>query len=171
MYDQPKFLPAGDQAVSVEFGDEISVEVNARVLALERLIQQNAIRGVRETVPSFRALLVYYDPLVIGWEDLVTSLSSLLAEAGAETLPPNRLVELPCCYGGELGADLAEAASRLGLSADELIRLHATAEYLVYFIGFTPGMPYLGSLGQPLTIPRLTTPRAKTPAGSVGNRR
>ncbi len=168
MYSEPKFLPAGDLAVSVEFGDEISREVNTRVRALEYLIQRTAIPGVEETVPSFRSLLVYYDPLVIAWDDLVAALSRLVPEARSDALPPSRLVEIPCCYGGELGFDLDGAARRLGLSPEELARRHASQEYLVYFIGFTPGLPYMTGLSDPLTISRLATPRTRTPAGSVG---
>lgn len=168
MYSEPKFLPAGDLAVSVEFGDEISREVNTRVRALEYLIQQKAISGVQETVPTFRSLLVYYDPLVVGWDDLVAKLSELIPQARPEALPPSRLVEIPCCYGGDLGFDLESAAQRLGLSPESLVSLHSGAEYLVYFIGFTPGLPYMIGMPDRLTIPRLTTPRTKTPAGSVG---
>jgi len=82
-------------------------------------------------------------------------------------MPPAREVEVPCCYEGELGTDLEAAAARLGLSVDDLVRLHAGAEYLVYFIGFTPGLPYMTGAPERLTIPRLDTPRVKVPAGSV----
>lgn len=168
MYPEPKFLPAGDLAVSVEFGDEISREVNTRVRALEYLVQQKAVPGVQETVPTFRSLLVYYDPLVVGWDDLVAKLSELIPQARPEALPPSRLVEIPCCYGGDLGFDLESAAQRLGLPPESLVSLHSGAEYLVYFIGFTPGLPYMTGMPDRLTIPRLSTPRTKTPAGSVG---
>lgn len=168
MYAEPKFLPAGDMAGSVEFGDEITPEVNARVRALEYLIQQKVVPGIGETVPSYRSLLVYYDPLVVGWDELVETLRSLIPRAEAAQLPPSRLVELPCCYGGELGSDLPAVAERLGLAPEEVLRLHAGAEYVVYFIGFTPGLPYLGGMPERLAIPRLDTPRPRTPAGSVG---
>jgi inhibitor of KinA len=163
-----RFLPAGDLALSVELGDDISVDVNTRVRALEFLIGQKALRGVVETVPSYRALLVYYDPGVVGYDALCAVLGGLAEQAGATAMPPAREVELPCCYGGELGPDLADAARRLDLSPDELVRLHAGAEYLVYFIGFTPGLPYMTGAPARLTIPRLDTPRVKVPAGSVG---
>jgi inhibitor of KinA len=151
----------------VELGDEITRDVNARVLALEYLIRQKALRGVEETVPSYRALLVYYDPLVTGYEELIAALRVLLAEARPEVLPPVRTVELPCCYGGELGFELEAAARRLGLAPAELARLHAGADYYVYFVGFTPGLPYMTGMPDRLTIPRLTNPRVKTPPGSV----
>jgi KipI family sensor histidine kinase inhibitor len=168
MYAEPRFLPAGEMAVSVEFGDEISPEVNTRVRALEYLIQQKGVPGVVETVPSYRSLLVYYDPLLIGWDELSETLQSLVPRAETVELPSSRLVELPCCYGGLLGPDLPGVAKRLGLDEGEVVRLHAGAEYLAYFIGFTPGLPYLGGMPERLQIPRLDTPRPSTPAGSVG---
>jgi inhibitor of KinA len=162
-----RFVPAGDLAVSVEFAEEISVEINTRVRALEYLIQQKGVPGVVETVPGYRALLVYYDPSVIGYEALVEALRGLAAQTDAAVLPPPRQVEIPCCYDDpELGFDLAGAAERLGLTPDELVRLHTAAEYLVYFIGFVPGLPYM-DLPERLTIKRLDTPRTKTPPGSV----
>jgi inhibitor of KinA len=164
-----RFLPAGDLAVSVEFGEEISVEVNGRVRALEYLIQQKALAGVVETVPTFRALQVYYDPREVGYDALCAAITELLPQATPAVLPPSRLVELPCCYEDpELGFDLEAVATRLGLAPGELVRLHSGAEYLVYFIGFTPGLPYMTGMPDRLTIPRLPTPRTKTPAGSVG---
>lgn len=163
-----RFLPAGDLALSVELGDDISVDVNTRVRALEFLIDQKALPGVVETVPTYRALQIYYDPAVVGYEALCASLAALAEQASATAMPPAREVELPCCYGGELGPDLEAAARRLELSVEELVRLHADAEYLVYFIGFTPGLPYMTGAPAQLTIPRLDTPRVKVPAGSVG---
>ena len=167
IWSEPRFLPCGDRALSVELGDEITRDINARILALEYLLQQKRVPGVGETVPSYRALLVYYDPLVVGYEDLTATLRGLLAEARPEVLPPVRTVELPCCYGGELGFELEPAAAKLGLAPDEMARLHAEADYYVYFVGFTPGLPYMTGMPERLTIPRLTNPRLKTPPGSV----
>jgi KipI family sensor histidine kinase inhibitor len=145
------------------------VEVNTRVRALEYVVQHEAPAGVLETVPSFRSLLVYYDPLTVGYGPLCATLAELAAQAEHAALPPARVVELPCCYEDpELGIDLAAAADRLGLSPDELARLHAGARYLVYFIGFTPGLPYLAGMPDRIRLPRLETPRTKVPAGSVG---
>jgi inhibitor of KinA len=164
-----RFRPAGDLAVCVELGAEISVEVNTRVRALEFLIQQKALTGVVETVPTYSSLLVYYEPREVGYEALCASVAELVPQATTGVLPPARSVELPCCYDDpELGFDLAAAAARLALSTDELVRLHAGAEYLVYFIGFTPGLPYMTGMPERINIPRLDTPRTKTPPGSVG---
>lgn len=168
LYSEPRLLPCGDLAISVELGDEISRDVNARVLALEYLIQQKNLPAVTETVPTFHSLLVYYDPFVAGYEELGGALRALAQQARPDVLPPARTVELPCCYGGEPGFELEEVAAKLGLEPEELVRLHVGSDYYVYFVGFTPGLPYMTGMPERLTIPRLETPRTKTPPGSVG---
>jgi inhibitor of KinA len=165
---RPSIFPAGDRAVCVELGDAITVEINTRVRALELLIQQKAVAGVVEMVPTFCSLLVCYDPLATGYQALVETLEALSLQAADMALPPSRNVELPCCYDPELGLDLDAAARRLGLSVDEVVRLHAEPTYHLYFIGFTPGLPYMTGMPERLQLPRLVTPRTKVPAGSVG---
>lgn len=155
-------------ALCVELGDEISVETNTRVRALEYLIQEKGLAGVVETVPTFRSLLVYYDPAQVGYDALCAALGALEEQADAAVLPPARLVELPCCYDAELGPDLAAAAERLHMTTEELVRAHSGAEYLVYFVGFTPGLPYMAGVPKQIQLPRLTTPRVRVPPGSVG---
>ena len=167
LFEEPRLAPCGDLALSVEVGDEVSFEVNARVLALEYLIRRQAPTGVIETVPTFRALLVYYDPDVVSFAGLSATIRALARETRADALPPSRQVELPCCYGGELGFELDAAAARLGLAPEEVVRLHAGGDYWVYFVGFTPGLPYMAGMPEALHIPRLEQPRVKTPPGSV----
>jgi len=163
-----RFAPAGDVALLVEFDTDIGIELNQRIRALDTLIAAE-VAGITETVPSFKALLVYYDPGAIGYEALCHAIGARLARATPATLPATRIVELPCCYRDpELGFDLDAVASRLHLGIDELIRLQTSVDYLVYFIGFAPGQPYLTGMPAQLTIPRLETPRTKTPQGSVG---
>jgi KipI family sensor histidine kinase inhibitor len=165
---RPSIVPAGDRAVSVELGDAISVEVNTRVRALEMLIQDKGVTGVVEMVPAFCSLLVYYDPLATDYGALAETLEALAHQAGTAALSPSRQVELPCCYAPELGLDLEAAAARLGLSTDEVVRLHAAPTYHLYFIGFTPGLPYMTGMPERLHLPRLPSPRTKVPPGSVG---
>ncbi|MGH7308441.1 MAG: 5-oxoprolinase subunit PxpB [Candidatus Rokuibacteriota bacterium] len=162
------FRTCGDLAVSVELGEDISVEVNTRVRALEFLIRQKGLAGVVEMVPSFRALLVYYDPLIVDYDSLCAAIAALEPQARSAVLPPPRTVQLPCCYDPELGLDLVAAAQRIGATPEELVALHAGASYLVYFIGFTPGLPYMAGMPDRLGIPRLETPRTRVAAGSVG---
>jgi KipI family sensor histidine kinase inhibitor len=168
LYATPRLLPAGDAAVSVELADEISREANARVLALERLLLEARLPGLGDTVPTFRALLVHYDPLVLPWAALRGRLVDLSARLADALPPPGRRVELPCAYGGAHGPDLEDVARRLGLTPADVVGLHAGAEHYVYFVGFTPGLPYMAGQPAELTIPRLDRPRVKTPAGSVG---
>ena len=164
-----RFLPAGDTALVVELEAEIRLDVNARVRALEHLLARGSVPGVVETVPSFRSLLVYYDPRRSSYQKLCEAISALLPQVAATRLPPARCVELPCCYDDpELGFELSAAADRLGLSSAQLVELHCGAQYHVYFLGFAPGQPYMTGMPDRLTIPRLATPRTKTPAGSVG---
>lgn len=162
------FVPAGDLAVMVGFDADIGVELSQRIRALDALIGTE-IAGITETVPSFKALLVYYDPVVIRYEALCDAIAERVQRATPAVLPASRIVELPCCYcDAELGFDLDGVATRLGLSTAEIIQLQTNVDYLVYFIGFAPGQPYLTGMPAPLTIPRLETPRTKTPPGSVG---
>lgn len=164
----PGFVPAGDLAVMVRFDGEIGIELSRRIRALDALVTAE-IAGITETVPSFQALLVYYDPAVLGYDALCAAITERMARATPAVLPASRLVELPCCYDDpELGFDLAAVSERLGLPAAEIVRLQASVDYLVYFIGFAPGQPYLTGMPDALAIPRLATPRTRTPQGSVG---
>jgi KipI family sensor histidine kinase inhibitor len=167
LYAAPRLLPAGDGAVSVELGDEISREANARALTLERLLLDARVPGLVDTVPSFRSLLVQYDPRVLPWTALRARLLELAGRLADAPPPPGRRVELPCAYGGAHGPDLEEVARRLDLTPAEVVALHAGAEHYVYFVGFTPGLPYMTGMPERLNIPRLVNPRTKTPPGSV----
>lgn len=167
LYPAPRLLPAGDGAVSVELSDEISRPANARVLTLERLLLDAQLPGLVDTVPSFRSLLVQYDPGVLPWAALRAQILELADRLADAPPPPGRRVELPCAYGGVHGPDLEEVARRLALTPEEVVALHAEAEHYVYFVGFTPGLPYMAGQPERLTIPRLDRPRTKTPPGSV----
>ena len=167
----PQFLPLGDKAVRIEFGDPFgsaSVEVNRRIrsfcLALGRA---NAV-GVIECVPAFATVVVSYDPVVVRYDDLIEQLA-VIDRAATSTPPPlGRRVTIPVDYGGDDGPDLAEVASAKGMSEADIIRLHTSGEYLVYMLGFTPGFPYLGGLSPELVTERRATPRTHVSAGSVG---
>ena len=161
------FHPAGDLAALVELEGEIGPELNMRLRGLESLIGET-IAGVTETVPAFRSLLVYYDPRAIDYAELCETISALVPRAGT-VVSPSRIVALPCCYDDpELGFDLDAVARQVCLTTREVIALHSSAEYLVYFIGFAPGQPYLTGTPATLNIPRLESPRTSTPPGSVG---
>lgn len=168
MYQRARYLPAGDRAVSIELGDAISPEINRRVRSLFLSIEKQAISGVVDLVPSYRSVLVYYDPLRVTYPDLEASLRAV--EAGMEEAPvraPN-VLEVPTLYGGEYGPDLGYVAEHNGLTAEEVVRIHSGTDYLIYMMGFTPGFTYLGGMSDRIATPRLETPRTAIPAGSVG---
>ena len=166
--DGRKILPAGDQALVVEFGQEISEELNRKVQILNQKITGRKIEGIVETVPTFRSLLVTYDPAVIGFQKLKQILEKIPADVDMSGDQGHHVVEIPVCYGGEFGEDLLDVAAHAGLSEEEVIRLHSEKEYNIYMLGFLPGFPYLGGLDPRLHTPRLANPRTKIPAGSVG---
>ncbi len=170
MSPYPTFTFAGDAAILVSFGDKIELETNRRVHALGRLVlaERERLPGLGEGVPGYTSLLVHYDPLLLEGARALEALRTLAGQAAALELPAPRRVEVPVHYGGEYGPDLEFVARHTGLPAQEVVRLHAAGEYPVYFIGFTPGFPYLGGLDPRLATPRLETPRSRVPAGSVG---
>ena len=164
-----RFAPLGEQGLVVELGDRIDPALNARVHRLARAIRDELAGEALEVVPSYRSLLVLFDPLRTERAWLARRVRALLDALEEElAAPPGRLVEIPVCYGGEHGPDLAAIASRAGLSVEEAVALHSSTEYLVHMLGFMPGFPYLGGMPERLATPRLAEPRARVPAGSVG---
>lgn len=164
--DQPRFLPAGDSALTVELGDVIDAEMNAQVVALEAALLARQVPGIRETVPTYRSLLVMFDPLVVSHAEVEAAIMALWPPADVAGAA-RRLWRVPVCYGGEMGADLDFVARTHGLSTAEVIALHSGAEYRVYMIGFAPGFAYLGGLPEALHTSRRADPRPRTPPGSV----
>jgi KipI family sensor histidine kinase inhibitor len=162
----PRLLLSGDSALVVEFGDSIDPALNERVLALDAFVAREAIAGVTETVPTYRSLLVHYDPCVIGHAQLGERLLSLAAREGG---PPRkgRRWRVPVVYGGEFGIDLEAVAERHQMTPDEIVRRHSGGDYRVYMLGFLPGYTYLGGLDPAIATPRRQDPRLTTPAGTV----
>ena len=163
----PRFLASGDTALVVEFGNRMDRHISALVLNLFRRLGDAGIAGVVEAVPTFRSLLIHYDPLVLRARELEARLEPLIDGLEAEAMGGHRWL-FPTCYErGELAPDLDDVAGATGLSASEVVSLHTSVEHLVYVIGFLPGLPYLGDLPAALELPRRTSPRIKVPAGSV----
>jgi KipI family sensor histidine kinase inhibitor len=168
MYQRARFLPAGDKALAVELGDSITPEINRKVRDLLVAIESQGIPGLVDLVPSYRSLLVYYDPLRLSLPELEDRLTALEQNLDQAALKAPRVVEIPTLYGGEHGPDIGQVAKHNGLTPEEVIRIHSGAEYLVYMMGFTPGFPYMGGMSERIATPRLQTPRTAIPAGSVG---
>lgn len=168
IYSQFHYLPAGDSALVVELGDEISPEINQRMRGLVAALEQQPLPGIREYVPTYRSLLIQYDPGGLLFQDVCTHVQRIETQIVDLPLPEPRIVTLPVVYGGSYGPDLDFVAQHAGLTPAEVIVLHAGRDYLVYMLGFTPGFCYLGGLAEQLETPRLVTPRTQIPAGSVG---
>lgn len=165
-----KLQMAGEYGLVVEFGTVISPAINALVLQLTRLLLALDQAGIREVVPTYRSVSIYFDPLLLSRPVLTGLVENLLARLNPVVMAnsPARIVNVPVCYGGVLGPDLDFVARYTGLSVREVITAHTAQPYLVYMLGFTPGFPYLGGLPAELEVPRQETPRNKVPAGSVG---
>lgn len=169
MYKSARYLPVGDKALLVEFGNTVDIAINNKVLALQDGVSRSKVFGVEECTPTYRSLLVYYDPLKVSYERLVFQIKDLeyrLDEFSSQIR--RRIVEVPTCYGGVHGPDIAYVAEYNHLTVEEVIRIHSGREYPVYMIGFIAGFPYLGNVADKIATPRLETPRLKVPAGSVG---
>jgi inhibitor of KinA len=161
-----RVLPAGDTAVVVEFGDQIDRAVSVAVLALARRLSETRLDGIVETVPTFRSLMVHYDPLVLPTNVLVERIAQLVQ--GLQATPQaGRRWRLPACYDAAIAPDLEDVASRTGLTPAQVVECHSSTVYHVYMIGFMPGMAYLGDVPEVLRLPRRSSPRLKVPAGSL----
>ncbi len=168
LYAAPRFLDVGEAALSVEFGDSVAPKINARVLALDARLRAGGLDGLLETAPTYRALIVHYEPLILSRAALVARIETLLAKgAAAPAATPATVWRVPCCYELPLAEDIAAAAEVLGLAPPQLAALHAAAEYRAYMYGFAPGWCYLGGLPDALATPRRASPRGPTPPGAV----
>jgi len=167
-YLYPRILAVGEAAFTVEFGDAVDALLNRQVHALDTALRERAVPGLIETVPTYRSLLVMYDPQVSNAEAIRDALTEVLNALPSVGVPEGRLVEIPVRYGGAWGPDLADVAAHCGMSAQAVIELHVQPEYTVAMLGFAPGFAYLLGLPEKLATPRLPTPRLRVPPGSVG---
>lgn len=162
----PKLLAIADTALLIEFGNTIDSSTNKSVLGLMRAIDKAMLPSILEIVPSYRSLLVHYNPVAVSFEELEDSLKSIICSNFHEE-ESNYVWKVPVCYGGEHGIDLESVAEKHQISTAEVIQLHIDALYRVFMVGFAPGYCYLGGLNEKLHIPRLPSPRLKIPAGSI----
>lgn len=166
--EDARLCDAGDSCLFVEFGTTVDRALNARVQTLKKALEALSPSGVVETVPTYRSLAIYYDPLRLKRSDLVESLRLALRKGGETTESGGRIVIIPVCYGGAYGPDLDNVCAATGLSRKEVIARHSGRDLYCFMLGFTPGFAYLGGMDETLATPRLENPRALIPAGSVG---
>ncbi|WP_297556607.1 5-oxoprolinase subunit PxpB [Thermococcus sp.] len=160
-----KIKPLGDSALLISFGETIDEEINEKVHALTRTIEQANFEWLVEVVPAYSSLAVIYDPTLVDFESVKRAIEGI--EIASERFE-GKLVEVPVVYGGKYGPDLEFVAKYNGLSVDDVIEIHSRPVYRVYFLGFLPGFAYLGGMDERIATPRLEKPRLKVPAGSVG---
>ncbi len=166
MHRETRFLPAGESALVVEFGTRIDPALNDQVRALDRALAANPVAGVIESVPTYRSLMVHFDPRLLSIAALIERIESLEGATPVEEKPPGHW-RIPACYEPPYAEDLSEVAAALGLSAQRVAELHAGARYRVYMYGFAPGYIFLGGLPAELAISRRPKPRPPVPAGSL----
>ena len=168
LFPEPIFRLAGDRGLLVEYGDVIDPVVNKKVRSMAIAMEKEPLNGVRETIPTYRSLLILYDPATTNpakLEKEILAFEELLSQI---EVPPPDTVEIPVCYGGKFGPDIRFVAEHNSITEDDVVRIHSGAEYHIYMIGFTPGFPFLGGLPKVLHTPRLETPRSFVPERSVG---
>ncbi|HKH81540.1 MAG TPA: 5-oxoprolinase subunit PxpB [Methylovirgula sp.] len=162
----PRFLPAGEMALVVEFGTTIDPALNDRVRALDRALAAQPIAGIVETVPTYRSLMIHFDPRVLSTAALSERIRRLDPEPDDVGAPARHWL-IPVCYDAPHAEDLGEVAAALGLSPEKVAALHAGAAYRVYMYGFAPGYVFLGGLPSELTISRRPVPRPPVAPGAV----
>ena len=158
----------GDRSLLVELGDDISPAVNQKVQELFSAIDRQRSKGILDLVPSYRSLLMIYDPLCISFDEIKAGIKDIWNNPDQFRLPQPQTVKIPVVYGGKHGPDLQLVAQYHNLTPREVIDFHTRPAYRVYMIGFTPGFPYLGEVPDAIATPRRETPRTLVPKGSVG---
>ena len=165
--DAIRFLPCGDSAATVEFGNRIDDQLNGAVHAFASAVEALGHPAIREVVPTYRSATVHYLPHLLEYAALVQLLRPLTETQGGAG-PFGAPVEIPVLYGGPWGPDLEEVAAHCGMTPEQVIAAHSAPCYRIYMLGFTPGFPYLGGMDPRLATPRRKEPRIRIPAGSVG---
>lgn len=160
--------PLGDNGILLSFENEISESIHHKIQQFLAELSAAKIPGIMEWVPAYQTIVIYYQPEIISFQDFTTKIKgiSMGQKNGLNSSPI--IYEIPVFYGAETGPDLPFIAEYHGISVEEAIAYHSRQEYLIYMMGFVPGFPYLGGLPQQLAVPRLTHPRARVAAGSVG---
>ena len=163
-----RIAPEGDAALVISFGDTIDPTLTALVRAARARLEAARLPGVSDLIGAYCTLMVCYDPLVMSYTELSAQIGACLRDVGAAGTGAGRIVEIPVCYGGELGPDLEDVAAHAGMDVEEVVRRHTAGRYRISMLGFLPGFAYLSGLDPQLETPRLAVPRTLVPAGAVG---
>jgi inhibitor of KinA len=176
-------VPLGDTGIVIRLGDSINEETHKRVRQMSNYLETFPFAGMVEFVPTFTSVTVYYDPLRVleahakdaepedrrfPYRIVCNLLKGIVSRLDDVPVESARIVVIPVCYGGEFGPDLEDVAEHNGLSVEEVIEIHTSADYPVYMLGFAPGFAYLGGMSERIATPRRKTPRLSIPSGTVG---
>jgi KipI family sensor histidine kinase inhibitor len=164
-----KFLVAGDSAMIIELGNEISPIINSKIKKITEYLDSLKNNFIRDVLPTYRSIMIYFNPLKISFDE-IKKLIEENCDVDYESLDTvkKEIIEIPVMYGGNYGPDIDNVARYNKLSIDEVIKIHTSVEYLIYMLGFTPGFPYLGGMPKRIATPRLDEPRINIPKGSIG---
>jgi len=163
-----RIVPAGDSVLLIEFEERIDPAVCAKAAAVAAALEAARIPAVRDVVPAYRSVAVYFDPLRAEPSMLMSELEPFLEQPPATTRARREAIEIPVCYGGDLGPDLSSVAAFAGVSEADVVALHSSGTYQVLMIGFMPGFAYMGTVDSRIAAPRLEKPRPRVSRGSVG---
>jgi inhibitor of KinA len=177
MLEPMRFTPLGDRALTITLGETIDEHTHRLVRAVSAVLDEQPIAGIVDQVPAFASVTVHYDPAHIArvanepdspYARLVARLEGVLDGLAPDADPTPRSIDIPVCYGGDLGPDLGDVAARHQLGEDDVVGIHTSGDYRVYMVGFMPGFAYLGGLPEQIATPRRASPRTAVPAGAVG---
>ena len=157
----------GDHAISVEFANETSLQTNQKVCAFKKLLEKRSVRGIRELVPTYRTLMIIYDPFIIEFAVMERVIEECAGEIETVEIPKAIITEIPVLYEGEYAMDIEDIAKIENKTVEEIIRIHSQSDYYVYMLGFSPGHPYTARFENPFSFKRRSSPRIRIPGGSV----
>jgi inhibitor of KinA len=172
-----RIFPLGENAATIDFGGEISIETNTCVLALADYFEQNRFPGFVETVPAYSSLTIFFNACAVrkSFPDFVTAFAAVeflfkkaLPSFNKQNTGKRRTIEIPVCFDEEFALDLNFVAAERGLSPEKTIEIFLAKTYRVFLLGFLPGFAYMGEVDEKIATPRKQTPRVKIPSGSVG---
>ncbi|MBI3578653.1 MAG: 5-oxoprolinase subunit PxpB [Ignavibacteriales bacterium] len=163
----PRLQFASDRSLLVTFGGSISRRHHLDVRRLCLLLETDASLAIETVHPAYSSVLVSFDPMKTPPKALEAAIEKMLERIDSVKIPEPRNIEIPVCYDDEFAPDIKDVSIHNKLSVEDVIRIHSSVEYLVYFLGFSPGFPYLGEMPKQIATPRLATPRVSVPAGSV----
>lgn len=168
MCEKLRFLLCGDTAITIELGNDINEKINEKVMILYDYLKKSKFKGIKELIPTYRSVTVFYNPIECDLENLKYNIEHKIGNIKNNEKRIRKIIDIPILYGGQYGIDLDNVAKYNNISKEEVIKRHSSKIYLVYMLGFTPGFPYLGGMDERISTPRLKNPRKRVESGSVG---